>query len=976
MRINYRFLSLLIILFFTLPSLKAQFSVAFAPANWGTVAVNSDGITNSGGAPTSIFMTSGDNQSGTLGTNDYSIAITQSGLLTFNWSYSTNDGAPFDYPLFVVNGVATIVNGYSTSGNSTQSGSQPCIPLSQGDVFRFRMLTTDNVVGAATCVFTNFVFSTGNLTITPASPSVCPGGTIALTASGGSNYSWSGGITNGVAFSPTASSVYTVSSGLTGCIVTNTISLVFNPPLTISGPTSNICANGAATLIAGGGTTYSWSTGATTPSIVVTPAVSSTYTVFGTSTGGCNTQGVGTITVNAAVPTLTVSGSVSSGGACPNSPVTLLATGATSYSWTNSVVNGVPFPATTTNTFTVTGFNACGSATAAISVSIHPLPPVTASVNNPTICSGASAVLNGGGAVTYTWTSLSGQITNNTAFFPTVSGSYTVRGTSAIGCTASAVANVTVLLTPTITPVVTPTAICLGTTATLSATGATGYTWSPGTGLNNPTAVVSPSLPTLFTLFRSNGVCTSTANVFLQVNPIPNVNAFATPTVICVGDPTALNVIGAISYTWLPGNFSASNFTLFPNASTNYTVTASNGSCTASSVVQLSVNPSPVVGINTPTIAVCEGSSVVLTATGNAPTYTWLPGPVIGNSYTVTPTATALYTLMGTNSSNCTSQQTQLIIANPLPVLTLSSSVAFACSGQAAGLSILNPNMANVVYNWANNASAGPNTNVSPTITTNYVANGTNTVTGCTNSNTLTLAVFISTFVVSSPTAICRGSLAILNASGAAVSYTWSANGGVFTPSVSVSPTITTNYTVTGLTGNCASSSVIAVIVNSLPNVIASAVKPQLCRLEFGTVTASGANSYTWNTGATTQAISYSTLTVTTTFTVTGTDVNGCVKTATVTQFIATCPGFEILNRNANIILEVYPNPNNGNFTISSDASINIDIVNAFGQVVFSTQLLKEHKKDLTVDTLPNGIYFITGENNGLKINKKIVIEK
>ena len=162
MKSIYRGLLFFVVSSFNAASVKGQFSGAYAPANWGTVAVNSDGITNSAGAPTSITMISGDNLSGMMGTNDYSITVPQSGFLTFNWSYTTNDGPTFDYPMYVVNNVATMVNGFSFAGGNSQSGSQPCVSVNQGDIFRFRMYTTDNIVGPGTCVFSSFAFSTDN----------------------------------------------------------------------------------------------------------------------------------------------------------------------------------------------------------------------------------------------------------------------------------------------------------------------------------------------------------------------------------------------------------------------------------------------------------------------------------------------------------------------------------------------------------------------------------------------------------------------------------------------------------------------------------------------------------------------------------------------------------------------------------------------------------------------------------------------
>jgi hypothetical protein len=964
MAINYKSLIFIFLLF--VGKLNAQFSGLYAPANWGTVAVNSDGQTNSAGAPLSISMTSGDNLSGLPGTNDYTISVPVTGLLTFSWSYSTVDGPAFDYPQFGVNGNIAIVNGFSLGNGQTQSGSQPCVPVNQGDVFRFRMYTSDNIVGPATCVFSNFSFSTPNLTISPASPSVCPGGTIALTASGGSNYSWSGGISNGVPFTPTASGVYTVSTGSGLCISTKTVFLTFNPPLLITGPTSNICANSSATLIASGGTTYSWSTGQVSTSITVNPSINTTYTVFGTSNAGCNTQGVKTVTVDN-TPTVTAVSSNSTNGSCPNSPLSLTGQGATTYSWSGGITNAVAFTPTVSNVYTVTGSNACGSATAAISVSIHPIPPITASVNNPTVCSGSSVILNGGGGISYTWTP---SVPNNVAFVPGTTFNYTVRGTSALGCTASAVQGITVLITPTLTPVATPTAICFGSTVALTASGATGYTWTPGSNPNTPSIVVSPPVPTTYTVNRTNGPCASTSTVFVLVYPLPLVNASATPSQICAGTGVNFVVVGPVTQTVFPPGFTASNFTVFPNNSVTYTVVGSNGNCTLSAVVPIVVNPSPVIAITSSTNTICEGQSVNLTANGTGPlTYTWQPSNSNNPTEVITPQTTTIVSLAATNSFSCVTTVNQLIVVDPVPDMSLISSIPFACEGQGATISVANPS-SNVIYTW-NTGPVGPSIQVNPIVTTTYFASGTNTLTGCQNSNSITLSVFISTFSVVSPTAICKGTTATLTASGPATSYTWTVPGAVVAPSVAVTPLNNITYYVTGSNGSCSSTQTLPIIVNPLPNVTASVAKSQICKFEIATITGNGATSYSWSTGATTQVLTF-TLGITTSYTLTGIDNNGCRKSTSVTQFVAICPGIGegIVN---NLVLNVYPNPNNGDFIISTDVSMTVNIVNAMGQVLSTLHLTEDNENKVTVSDLPAGIYFISSASS--KLSKKILVE-
>jgi len=334
------------------------------------------------------------------------------------------------------------------------------------------------------------------------------------------------------------------------------------------------------------------------------------------------------------------------------------------------------------------------------------------------------------------------------------------------------------------------------------------------------------------------------------------------------------------------------------------------------------------------------------------------------------------YTLLGNNNVNCISQQTQLILTNLVPPLVLNSSVPFVCTGTTAVLSIANATVPGVTYSWSSNSGSGSTSNVTPTVTTTYFASAVTNSTGCSSTGSLALTVNISTFVVSSPTAICRGSSAVFVASGAANSYNWNVAGGNNTPSITVSPTLTSNYSVTGITGNCSSTLSVPLIVNLLPNVQASAAKSTICRLESGTLTATGATSYSWSNGATTPAISYNTLTITTTYTVTGTDQNNCVKSNTVTQFVATCPGIDKLSNAQNTRMLVYPNPNNGSFTIISDADLKIRIVNTLGLTVFAGEVLMARENDIVVPELAAGMYFIVIDGSSSGQSKRIVVER
>ena len=128
---------------------------------------------------------------------------------------------------------------------------------------------------------------------------------------------------------------------------------------------------------------------------------------------------------------------------------------------------------------------------------------------------------------------------------------------------------------------------------------------------------------------------------------------------------------------------------------------------------------------------------------------------------------------------------------------------------------------------------------------------------------------------------ICSGSNAIITASGA-TTYSW--NTGANTVSITVSPTVTTNYSVFGTNSlGCKNTKTVSVSVNPKPTV--SANSTTICAGTNANITASGASTYSWNTGANTASISVSP-TVTTNYSVVGTNSLGCVNTKTVSVLV------------------------------------------------------------------------------------------
>ena len=240
-----------------------------------------------------------------------------------------------------------------------------------------------------------------------------------------------------------------------------------------------------------------------------------------------------------------------------------------------------------------------------VTVTVAPLPVVTASAASPTICSGSSTVLTANGATSYVWspsTNLSSTTVSNPTASPTSTITYSVIGTT--GTCSSLPANVTVTVTPlpVVTASVVSSPICSGGSTGLTANGATSYVWSPSTNLSsttvsNPTA--SPTTTTIYSVIGTTGTCSSLpVPVTVTVIPRPVVTASAVSPTICAGASTTLTANGATSYVWSPAtslsSTTVSNPTANPTIDTDYSVIGTTLGCVSAPVkVTVKVSPLP-----------------------------------------------------------------------------------------------------------------------------------------------------------------------------------------------------------------------------------------------------------------------------------------------------------------------------------------------------------------------------------------------
>jgi hypothetical protein len=452
-----------------------------------------------------------------------------------------------------------------------------------------------------------------------------------------------------------------------------------------------------------------------------------------------------------------------------------------------------------------------------------------------------------------------------------------------------------------------------------------------------------------------NGCGTSTALTTVTVAPL-QVAAISSNSIVCAANPASLTCAAAATgFTWQPVGSTGANIVVSPTANTIYTVTASNGTCIGSATVAVNTNPNPTISIAASGSVACQGSAITMTASGGI-TYTWYPGASNGATYTAMPTAPTLYSVAGTNSFGCTTWANQVVLTNSSPTISISASNTLVCGGTNVTLTASGAS----TYSW-NTGATTAGINDTPQGTTVYTVQG--TANGCASSNTIQVSVFNPVLSISGPTSVCRGQTASLTAS-AADSYTWS-NGSPFA-GVVVTPTVSTVYSVAALTstGNltCPSSASVNVVVNPLPTVTAVASKTSVCRGQSFTLTASGANTYSWNTGATTASlVTSSTLVANINYTVQGTDANGCSNTSIITIKVNSCIG---IDEQAASQITIYPNPSTGVFELRGIPEGTVfEVYTITGQYILRINSIEGQRIDLSQQ--PKGIYILKSNHNG-----------
>ena len=326
------------------------------------------------------------------------------------------------------------------------------------------------------------------------------------------------------------------------------------------------------------------------------------------------------------------------------------------------------------------------------------LPPTT--TNNGPICEGdtlklfAATIAN----AQYFWAgpnNFSSTLQNPVIPNATIANSGIYSVIIMVGTQMSPETQTTAVVNP--KPNVTATAdtICIGEIATIMASGANSYIWTPG-GTANP-LIVSPLSTTAYTVIGSttNG-CKDTATTFIQVNPKPVVTA--TNGTICQNDSVTLIASGASTYIWSNGVNTPSN-TVSPTVSTTYSVIGtSDDNCVDSTTATVTVNTNPNVVIDD--IDICQGKIGQLTANNVSASFNfnWSNGNV-GSTINVSPNTTTMYWVEVTDDNGCKDADTAIVTVHPLPIANFAADPPQA-STEDPTIHFMNQSTNASIYKW------------------------------------------------------------------------------------------------------------------------------------------------------------------------------------------------------------------------------------------------------------------------------------
>ncbi|HSY77633.1 MAG TPA: hypothetical protein VK890_12285, partial [Bacteroidia bacterium] len=723
--------------------------------------------------------------------------------------------------------------------------------------------------------------------------SVCPNSFVQISVPNGYiNYTWSTGAKGPgyatISVFPTNTTTYTVAVQTPGCVIDTSVQLMVNVHTLKAKafPSTTVCKGTSVTLYGTNGSGYYWSQ-SNAATYTFTADTSVAYYISGNDLSGCSDSSLVKIKVN---PSPTLIASASKDSICLGNSVTLTGSGAVSYNWSGGASNGVPFSPSSSAVYYLDATDANGcTASTSVPVVVNILPVITGSASPDAVCKGASVSLTGNGGVSYSW---SGGVTNAVPFVPAASGTYTLTGTDAHGCSNTASVGVTVNLLPAVVASAFPSAtLCQGSSLALFGSGGASYAWTGG--VNNGVSF-TPAVSASYTVtgIDANG-CTNKDSIKVTVHHkvIPNVISNNTSCGLKNGSASvsASNGISPYTYSWstTPASTSSIVDSLAPGT---YVVTVSDSAnCASTTAVSIGASTAPILSVST-TNSNCgshgTGSANVVVTGGNTPYhFMWNNGDTLPSDYNL-KAGTYIITVKDVNG--CSSFAPAIVSNANGPKINTTSIFNVKCNSAATGsinISVTG-GTSPYQYNWSNGSTSASITNLfaGPYQLTVMDADSCISVENFTITQPAALSVVSS--ALKADCTIADGSASVAVTGGLApYSYKWT-NGATANVDASVLAGVY-GVVITDANG-CADSALVAVSNKTGPAAVMTVSSNASCgNGGLVSVSASGGltpYSYKWNTGASSSAISN---VPAGNYYVAVTDANGCIGSADTSIFEA-----------------------------------------------------------------------------------------
>lgn len=396
-------------------------------------------------------------------------------------------------------------------------------------------------------------------------------------------------------------------------------------------------------------------------------------------------------------------------------------------------------------TYTVTVTDSIGTVTIDSVVITQPnLLTVDINAPNDTICLGTpvnlTSTVNGGTPVySYQWTTGTSDTLSSNSITPSSSGYVGVTITDDNGCIAVDSVYFTVLVLPLVTS--SPdTCLCLGSSATISASGTPTFSWS--TGETTSSITVTPTSSTYYYVTYSNGVCSTIDSTYICVSGSPIIGISSIPE-ICEGTTITLTAMpfggtAPYSFTWsgiITGTGVSLNATPSSSGTVNLTVVDSVG-CSSSTSTVVTVYSIPDV-ISSKDTCICFGETISINA-NSTHAVLWNTGETT-NSIQISPTSTTTYIVTSVNGI-CFDDDTTVVCVNPTPIVNVSNDTSIQYQSsvflQATGTG---------PFEWSpsNTLSCTPcsNPEAFPLENTTYIVSTTNAF-GCSAQDEVTVSIY------------------------------------------------------------------------------------------------------------------------------------------------------------------------------------------------------------------------------------------